>query len=488
MIYFAIAFLVPELFFKILNYFELLVFVNIQTITYLKITSTVFICVILNPLLRDIVYRISPARIKSSEKLKPYELDKLTDYVLSIDNVRFLVYGAYVIALLVINYFNLQGKSLNSANEIDKAVLQSFVTFIAFDRTVALMKQLNFRPSGLLNKIYQSILNKMNTEAGIETKNNKIMAANQNYENYQQPNWWSKNWVEFTTIVGGLIAINLIFIAKVYRVSETVNPETAGQLGNFVGGYIGTIFALIGVVFLYSTLKNQRETSQVEKFENKYFELIKLQRDNVSEIGIGEDFGRKIFVILIREFRAILQLTSKIALRTNQSFSQEQVFIISYYALFFGVGPNSSRLLKEALKDQDKTFVDEFDEALKSDIEQKKAKTDKNLKFRPFGGHQSRLGHYYRHLYQTVSYVNNQSFSLDKYEYVKNIRAQLTTHEQALLYINSLTPLGSDWWKDNLIVNYRIVQNIPSGFFDKDTEIDLPSYFPKDYFEWQKTN
>ena len=94
--------------------------------------------------------------------------------------------------------------------------------------------------------------------------------------------------------------------------------------------------------------------------------------------------------------------------------------------------------------------------------------------------------YYYRHLYQTVSYVNKQTIDIDKYEYVKTIRAQLTTHEQALLFINCLTPIGQVWWDENLIIGYRFVKNIPYCFFDTDTEIDLASYFPVDYFEYQE--
>src|SRR5690606_4256925 len=110
----------------------------------------------------------------------------------------------------------------------------------------------------------------------------------QEYVNYYKPCWWSRNWVEALTIAGGLVAINLIFFADAYTESNTINPTTAGELGNFVGGYIGTIFALVSVVFLYSTLKNQREASTIEKFETKYFELIKMHRDNVAEIAIGK--------------------------------------------------------------------------------------------------------------------------------------------------------------------------------------------------------
>jgi uncharacterized membrane protein len=313
-----------------------------------------------------------------------------------------------------------------------------------------------------------------------------MTTTKQTYISYIKPNWWTRNLTEILTIIGGLITINLIFFASAYTETNTIDPATAGQLGDFVGGYIGTIFALVSVVFLYSTLKNQREASTTEKFETKYFELIKMHRDNVAEIGIGDDFGKKIFVMMIREFREILKITKDVAKNQNQTFKQEELFIISYYVLFFGVGPNSSRMLKEALKGYDHVFVNELEKTLNNDTTKSTVKADRKFKFIPFEGHQSRLGHYYRHLYQTVCYVNKQVTDIDKYEFVKTIRAQLTTHEQALLFINCLTPIGKIWWDENLLTGYRFVKNIPYGFFDKDTEIDLADYFPADYFEFQE--
>ena len=94
----------------------------------------------------------------------------------------------------------------------------------------------------------------------------------------------------------GLAFVNAIFIAKAFRQSTTVNPEATGQLGSFVGGYVGAIFALIGIVLLFSTLKSQRRASEQQNFENKYFELIKMHRDNVAEIELQGASGRKLFV------------------------------------------------------------------------------------------------------------------------------------------------------------------------------------------------
>jgi len=86
-----------------------------------------------------------------------------------------------------------------------------------------------------------------------------------------------------------------------------------------------------------------------------------------------------------------------------------------------------------------------------------------------------------------IQYVDQQppDLGINKYEYVKTMRAQLSTHEQAMLLINSRTPVGRNWWRKGLIQNYRLVQNIPRDFFTK-SEIDLVKLFRPGYFEWEE--
>ena len=68
-------------------------------------------------------------------------------------------------------------------------------------------------------------------------------------------------------------------------------------------------------------------------------------------------------------------------------------------------------------------------------------------------------------------------------EYMRTIRAQLSTHEQALLLLNSLTPIGAAWWNLNLIDGHKLVHNIPEFFFEPLLEMDTRSLFAPDYFE-----
>ena len=298
--------------------------------------------------------------------------------------------------------------------------------------------------------------------------------------------WWRTYASELLIVIAGLVAANLIFIAKAFRQTNTVNPESAGQLGAFVGGYVGAIFALIGVVLLFSTLRGQRRASELNNFETKYFELIKMHRDNVAELELQEASGRKLFVLLIREMRCILQIVREIAERSNEQLTQQQALRVAYYCLFFGVGPNSSRMLRMSLSTFNAEFIGAIERELDKSETKERVRKERKFGYLPFEGHQSRLGHYYRHLYQMVRYVDQQTIEINKYEYVKTIRAQLSTHEQALLLVNSLTPIGHNWWRKALIVDYRLVKNIRRDFFDSSTELDTSTLFEAGYFEWEE--
>ena len=241
-----------------------------------------------------------------------------------------------------------------------------------------------------------------------------------------------------------------------------------------------------GVVLVVRTLNSQVEASKTDHFETKYFELVKMHRDNVAEVELAGATGRKVFVLMVRELRCALEVVRKVATRSNQKLDQNELLIIAYYCLFFGVGPNSSRMLKVYLSGFEQSFADAVEMELNSEETKTKVRGDRGFDYDPFEGHQSRLGHYYRHLYQMVEYVDHQDVDIDKYDYVKTIRAKLSTHEQALLLINSLTSLGSKWWSKGVsMVRYKLVKNIPRDFFDETNELDTRVLFAPRYFEWE---
>ncbi|NOR64013.1 MAG: hypothetical protein GQ535_16200 [Rhodobacteraceae bacterium] len=76
-----------------------------------------------------------------------------------------------------------------------------------------------------------------------------------------------------------------------------------------------------------------------------------------------------------------------------------------------------------------------------------------------FETHQSDLGHYFRSLYHIFKLVD-QTDNIDQRLYTSLVRAQLSTYELALLFYNCLSELGVEKFKP-LIEKYALLKNLP---------------------------
>lgn len=108
-----------------------------------------------------------------------------------------------------------------------------------------------------------------------------------------------------------------------------------------------------------------------------------------------------------------------------------------------------------------------------------------------YGGHQFRLGHYFRNFYQAVQFIHSNKYltHIEKYEYIKVLRAQLSTYEQIIFFLNSVSQLGRLWEYEkkakpeaevkehnHLITIYNLIKNIPNKEVLKD--IAYSSFYP----------
>ncbi|WP_188627880.1 putative phage abortive infection protein [Pedobacter quisquiliarum] len=94
--------------------------------------------------------------------------------------------------------------------------------------------------------------------------------------------------------------------------------------------------------------------------------------------------------------------------------------------------------------------------------------------YKPYSGHEQRLGHYFRHLFLTVKTIANSEL-IPSYEqkmkFLKILRAQLSNHEQVLLFYNWLGGFGNNWENDknSFFAEYGMIHNLPHNtlFHDK---------------------
>jgi hypothetical protein len=258
----------------------------------------------------------------------------------------------------------------------------------------------------------------------------------------------------------------------------------ASKFGGFIGGFVGPLFSLAGVFLLFETLKQQRITFQKQQFENKFFEMLKIYRDNVSEMihkppdKDRNATGRKVFVEMRSQFGEIYKEVCKINTETNNELTERDTVNIAYLILFFGVGETSTHVLEHYIYRNYQS-----NKAIIGRIIYCFTYTDK------YDGHQSRLGHYFRHLFQMVKFIDKEEYLTndEKYFYVKTLRAQLSTFELAIFFFNSLSDFGKPWSQEkiDLIEKYQFIKNIPIGFL---FGIDPKQYYPKIKYESDEIN
>lgn len=359
----------------------------------------------------------------------------------------------------------------------------------------------------------------------------------------------------YLLLIFGLISL-LIFPYLFTRDWGLPPFNESGNIGDTINGIAAPFIAVAAAILTFLAFYVQYQANQtlradsdnrnrdvtVERFENKYYELIKLHRENVTEINIsGKLHARKAFVYMFYEFQLCYRVVEKEyslikVLKGNLSLLDEADLInIAYKFYFFGVGPNSNILIKDVLKKYPSDFINNCKNKLLSIQERiwkemKRKQVSKSieyyifnftctdgelLKFEaiyyPFDGHSSKIGHYYRHLYQTIMFIDNEKKIFDtkpvnetkttdesevkgykvnkkKYEYIKTLRAQLSNHEQLLLFYNVVSDFGQKWERNgtNLLIKYRLIKNIPLPLAN--LGVSPKEFFKNELEDWAKDN
>jgi hypothetical protein len=130
---------------------------KITTYIYLIVTFIVITATMMNKQVKHLTYLFSPVRLYRTNIVKRLEFNQLTDYFLSENNIKFIIYFCYFLYLLVFNLFTFQEHSFYSNPLMDRAILQSFITFLALERLISNLKELDFKPSGMLKLLLTSI-------------------------------------------------------------------------------------------------------------------------------------------------------------------------------------------------------------------------------------------------------------------------------------------------------------------------------------------
>lgn len=306
----------------------------------------------------------------------------------------------------------------------------------------------------------------------------------------QKSKWWILNIISLSLLVFAfVISIVFCFVLResnyILADSEhTVSMSETGNIGDFVGGVIGTVLSFASVFLLILTLTDQRDQNKLERFGQTFYEMLHIHNDNVTSMklkDVDNTTGRDVFTKLVTDYehifdlvqgcleniRSLVPLSGKDKEKNNIALGRMQEYLedkqkairlnmrIAYGFFFYG---SEKFLLKSEIPTENEILGH--------------VKHLLVLGNNMVCSHNVLLGHYYRHMFQMLMLVEKASFlnEKEKYGYAKQLRAQLNDDEQVLLYYNSLSDIGKDWivalgQKDRkkmcLIARFRMIKNIP---------------------------
>lgn len=312
----------------------------------------------------------------------------------------------------------------------------------------------------------------------------------------------------FSIAVGIVVIILFMFIAPFNDWSWEANSTLFSQYGDFIGGFVGTIFSFAGFLLLYKTLITQQEALNIQKndsliqknaidnerFETTSFNLLNTQQniaDNIEATFYEETLngkrslsikGRKIFIHAIKELKKINgsifgskyneyneDIVEYLKIQAHEAFNPQNR---EEYMLPSEAQENkreNNELIKELYANKFYNITKERWKKISKKAPLKKTKIMYYLFWIKFD---YAIEHYFNHIYYMLKHIERyEKTKLDDTSYAKApttitedccqyaqiIQAQMSSSELALLYYHTLCFPGLQ----RLAVKYDLFVNLP---------------------------
>lgn len=293
-------------------------------------------------------------------------------------------------------------------------------------------------------------------------------------------NQWLKILKVFILIIGILFAI--IFVAIVFNKTFysfdpnlEIDAELAAQFGDFVGGFIGTLFAFLSILIVaYSILKQTCENRK-NNIKGMFFQMIDYHYKNLEQIEVPKperkkvvERGKRGFVVFKIQINRLLQALYKINEENELQLTAHDIACIAYMVFYYGLSDSWRSFLEEKIQCYDCRNI-----IINSLLEMDRF----NPNMRLCQANHTVLSAYFRKMYNAIKLIDTEKEfnERDKEELVKIYRAQLSNPEFYVLFFNVISPFGKKWREKDYIKKYKLLKNIPAGYLD--------GYDPKKYFD-----
>lgn len=121
-------------------------------------TLSTFIAILFNKTILKNIIKWHPAIKSTNSKKENDQIIELINYIFNINNIRFFIYLAYFIFIIMFSIKTINDKSVLDNERSDYAIMQAFLVFLAFDNLRINSKNVKWVASDLLNKFTKIIL------------------------------------------------------------------------------------------------------------------------------------------------------------------------------------------------------------------------------------------------------------------------------------------------------------------------------------------
>lgn len=259
--------------------------------------------------------------------------------------------------------------------------------------------------------------------------------------------------------------------------TKTDAMQYYGLLGDYIGGFWGTLIGAFTLIAVFLTWRATRHTEYRSKTYQVFAEMLRTHEEIVSSMQVNGFKGRDALVLVLSEFYAIYRITKEISINGAQWDINSRIDI-AYTYTFFGPHVVTTKALKHYNQEEIKKVNDAIIEAKRSNKYSKKT----------YSGHQNRLSHYFRNLYSAYVFIESSRLRKnEKLSLAKILRSKLSNYEQAITALNVISNLGQEWERSKILLKYKPIKNIPEMFFTFDEDFTLTNRFPYINFEWESS-
>jgi hypothetical protein len=253
-----------------------------------------------------------------------------------------------------------------------------------------------------------------------------------------------------------LLVVGLLIICVVPLISVQhygwFDYTSTGEIGDTIGGTTSPFLSLLGAILVYLSFQeqynanvSQRTALNVEQFESKYFELIRLHRENLKTMEINGDLGIRFFQKLSKDLESSLD---KSIAKNSGVFSHEELITICFYILYYGNEISTRAALRKRLF---ATGTNDRDSEFRTVYTEISSQVDNNGKFKFEGQYSVLLDNYFSMLSLLLKFSNRHTCQSNDEEtelpnkefYIDTIAAQFSVFEAKILFFYVVSGFGN---------------------------------------------